>query len=83
MLIIALQFMLDDFAQKTGYHSYEPMLGLGAFKLLVCLITQFLLELRETYPAGLLTWGGVVVVALPLLLYRTPLLPDGRERKGL
>lgn len=61
----------DDFAQKTGYHSYEPMLGLGAFKVLVCLITQFLLELRETYPAGLLTWGGVVVVALPLTLSNT------------
>mmetsp|Transcript_31906 Transcript_31906/g.67080 ORF Transcript_31906/g.67080 Transcript_31906/m.67080 type:complete len:354 (-) Transcript_31906:286-1347(-) len=61
----------DDFAEKTGYHSYEPMLGLGVFKVLVCLITQFLLELRETYPAGLLTWGGVVVVALPLTLSNT------------
>lgn len=53
-----------DFAKETGYHSYEPMVGLGAFKILVCLITQFLLELRETYPAGLLTWGGVVVVSI-------------------
>eukprot|EP00579_Thalassiosira_antarctica_P004452 CAMPEP_0201882974 /NCGR_PEP_ID=MMETSP0902-20130614/15070_1 /ASSEMBLY_ACC=CAM_ASM_000551 /TAXON_ID=420261 /ORGANISM="Thalassiosira antarctica, Strain CCMP982" /LENGTH=353 /DNA_ID=CAMNT_0048411667 /DNA_START=32 /DNA_END=1093 /DNA_ORIENTATION=+ len=56
----------DNFAQKTGYHSYEPKLGLGAFNVLVCLITQFLLELRTTYPAGILTWGGVVVVSLPL-----------------
>ncbi|KAL7488129.1 hypothetical protein ACHAW6_013718 [Cyclotella cf. meneghiniana] len=59
---------VDDFAHKTGYHSYEPKLGLGAFKVLVCLITQFLLELRETYPAGIITWGGVVVVSLPLTL---------------
>eukprot|EP00565_Helicotheca_tamesis_P008251 CAMPEP_0185733684 /NCGR_PEP_ID=MMETSP1171-20130828/20293_1 /TAXON_ID=374046 /ORGANISM="Helicotheca tamensis, Strain CCMP826" /LENGTH=339 /DNA_ID=CAMNT_0028403469 /DNA_START=83 /DNA_END=1102 /DNA_ORIENTATION=- len=56
----------EDFARETGYHSYEPKVGLGVFKILVCLITQFLLELRETYPAGLLTWGGVVVAALPL-----------------
>lgn len=57
-----------EFAHKTQYHEYEPLLGLGAFNVLVCLITQFLLELRETYPAGLLTWGGVVVVSLPATL---------------
>ncbi|KAL7529426.1 hypothetical protein ACHAXR_002959 [Thalassiosira sp. AJA248-18] len=56
----------EDFAAKSGYHYYEPKLGLGAFNVLVCLITQFLLELRETPPAGLLVWGGVVVVALPI-----------------
>mmetsp|Transcript_20292 Transcript_20292/g.42450 ORF Transcript_20292/g.42450 Transcript_20292/m.42450 type:complete len:350 (+) Transcript_20292:249-1298(+) len=64
-------FSVDDFAQKTGYHSYEPKLGLGAFNLLVCLITQFLLELRETHPAGILTWGGVIVVSLPLALFNS------------
>lgn len=58
----------EDFAEKTGYHYYEPKLGLGAFNFLVCLITQFLLELRETYPAGILTWGGVIVVSLPVTL---------------
>ena len=57
-----------EFANKTQYHEYEPLLGLGAFNVLVCLITQFLLELRETYPAGVLTWGGVVVVSLPATL---------------
>lgn len=61
----------ENFAKETGYHSYVPELGLGAFKILVCLITQFLLELRETYPAGLLVWGGVIVVALPLNLIIT------------
>ena len=55
----------DAFASQTGYHEYEPRVGLGAFNVLVCLITQFLLELRQTYPAGLLTWGGVIVVSLP------------------
>jgi len=56
----------SDFPTKTKYHAYEPIVGLGIFKILVCLITQFLLELRETYPEGILTWGGVVVVSLPV-----------------
>lgn len=56
---------IEEFAEKTGYHTYEPMVGFGVFNVLVCLITQFLLELRETYPAGILTWGGVIVVAFP------------------
>ena len=67
----------SDFAEKTGYHAYEPLLGLGVFNFLVCLITQFLLELRTTYPAGLLTWGGVVVVSMPLVLLQT--LSAGRR----
>ena len=67
----------SDFARKTGYHAYEPLLGLGVFNFLVCLITQFLLELRTTHPAGLLTWGGVVVVSLPLVLLQT--LSAGRR----
>jgi hypothetical protein len=47
------------------------------FNFLVCLITQFLLELRTTHPAGLLTWGGVIVVSLPLVLLGT--LSAGRR----
>jgi hypothetical protein len=65
------EISVSDFSQKTGYHAYEPLLGLGVFNFLVCLITQFLLELRTTYPSGLLTWGGVVVVSLPLVLLQT------------
>ncbi|KAL7548239.1 hypothetical protein ACHAWF_011530 [Thalassiosira exigua] len=68
---------IEDFASKTGYHAYEPKLGLGAFNVLVCLITQFLLELRETPPAGLLVWGGVVVVSMPMALMNT--LAAGRR----
>ena len=60
-----------EFAAKTGYHIYEPKVGLVAFNMLVCLITQFLLELRETPPAGLLVWGGVIVVSLPLAISNT------------
>jgi hypothetical protein len=56
----------EDFASATGYHEYDTRVGLGAFNVLVCLITQFLLELRETHPAGLLVWMGVVVVSLPI-----------------
>ena len=55
----------DEFATRTGYHSYEPLVGLGAFKILVCLITQFLLELRETHPAGMITWCGLMLTGLP------------------
>ncbi|KAL9185510.1 hypothetical protein ACHAXT_003287 [Thalassiosira profunda] len=70
----------ENFAKETGYHSYEPKLGLGAFNVLVCLITQFLLELRETPPAGLLVWGGVVVCSLPMGLLTT--LTAGRKAWG-
>ena len=61
----------EEFAAKTGYHVYEPKVGFGAFNMLVCLITQFLLELRETPPAGLLVWGGVIVVSLPVAISST------------
>ena len=68
-----------DFAQKTGYHVYEPKVGLGIFKVFVCLVTQFLLELRETpSPAGLLTWSVVILVALPLNVAMTV----GAGRRG-
>jgi len=55
----------EDFASATGYHAYNTRVGLGAFDDLVCLITQFFVELRETHPAGFLVWVGVVVVNLP------------------
>jgi len=54
---------IEKFAAQTGYHDYEPKVGLGVFNVLVCIITQFLLELRETYPAGLLVWGSIIVVS--------------------
>ena len=69
--IVFLFIISDDFAKETGYHVYEPRVGLVLFNILVCLITQFLLELRETHPAGLLTWGGVIVVSLPLAVMST------------
>lgn len=56
---------MDEFVSKTGYHAYEPLVGLKIFEVLVCLITQFLHELRMTYPAGLLTWVGVILAAQP------------------
>lgn len=56
---------MRDFVQKSGYHEYEPKVGFGIFNVLVCLITQFLLELRNTYPEGLLVWSGVLLAALP------------------
>eukprot|EP00536_Pseudo-nitzschia_multiseries_P009837 jgi/Psemu1/24398/gm1.24398_g len=59
---------IDEFVSRTGYHAYEPRVGLGVFNFLVCLITQFLLELRETHPAGVLVWSGVILTALPVSL---------------
>jgi hypothetical protein len=54
---------MDKFVTQGGYHAYEPMVGLKVFELLVCLITQFIFELNQTFPAGLVTWGGVIIVA--------------------
>ena len=72
---------ISEFEEKTGYHIYEPKVGLGAFNILVCLITQFLLELRETYPEGILVWGGVILVSYPAGVLTT--LEAGRaEAKG-
>lgn len=56
---------IEEFVAKTGYQIYDPKVGLGVFNFLVCLITQFLLELRGTYPAGLLPWVAVIIVSLP------------------
>ena len=56
---------MDEFVQETSYHAFEPAVGLGVFDVLVCLITQFLYELRQTHPAGLITWWGVILAAMP------------------
>ena len=56
---------VEDFSAKTGYHAYDARVGMVVFKPLVCLITQFLLELRNTPPDGAIVWFGVLVSALP------------------
>mmetsp|Transcript_12068 Transcript_12068/g.28599 ORF Transcript_12068/g.28599 Transcript_12068/m.28599 type:complete len:345 (-) Transcript_12068:278-1312(-) len=61
----------DEFASTTGYHRYDPIVGLKAFDFLVCLITQFLLELRQTHPSGLLVWAGVVLASMPVTCIAT------------
>ena len=55
-----------EFAQMTGYHEYEPMLGFGIFRFFVCLITQFLHKLAHTHPGGFLMWMLTFVVAFPV-----------------
>lgn len=62
---------LSEFAEKTGYHAYDPTFGLGIFNFLCCIITQFLLDLVETYPAGILTWMSIIVVSFPLGVWMT------------
>mmetsp|Transcript_38317 Transcript_38317/g.89114 ORF Transcript_38317/g.89114 Transcript_38317/m.89114 type:complete len:375 (-) Transcript_38317:48-1172(-) len=59
---------IEEFAQKTGYHEFEPKVGFKAFDLLVCLITQFLYKLNQTHPQGVIVWGGVVLVSFPVAL---------------
>ena len=72
----------EEFAAKTGYHEYDAAVGFKVFNVLVCLITQFLFELRNTYPEGLLTWCGLMVVALPFGIVSS--LESGRAGvKGL
>jgi len=63
------EYLGEDFAEKTGYHAYDARVGLGLFRVLVCLITQFLFELVNTFPAGFLTWAGVIVVSLPVAAF--------------
>ncbi|GFH55571.1 hypothetical protein CTEN210_12047 [Chaetoceros tenuissimus] len=67
----------EQFAELTGYHAYDPYVGLKIFDPLVCLITQFLLELRETFPAGLFVWMSIITIALPLGM--TQLVEAGRS----
>lgn len=57
---------IDEFVARTGYHIYEPKVGLVVFEFPVCLATQYFLELREGYPAGLLAFTLTALVALPI-----------------
>lgn len=65
-----------EFPDKTGYHAYDARMGLGAFRVLVCLITQFLQELRGAHPAGMIAWVGLMIVGMPLAVFST--LEGGR-----
>jgi hypothetical protein len=47
------------------YHDYEPRAGLYFMQTFVCIITQFLYELRRNAPGGLLTWGATIIASLP------------------
>lgn len=64
-IIAACQLPLSEF-ESTDYHPYEPKVGLVAFNILVCLITQFMHDLVENSPGGLLMWGLIIVVSLPI-----------------
>jgi hypothetical protein len=47
--------------EKSGYHPYEAGLG-GKF---VCIVTQFLHELTQANPIGLITWSTCILAAIP------------------
>ena len=76
-ILEACQLPIDEFEAKTDYHAYDSRVGFGVFNILVCLITQFILELRQTYPEGVIVWGGVIVASLPFACMAT--IEAGRE----
>ena len=53
---------------KIEIHPYESRLSLGIFGPLHCLLSQFLFHVKESYPAGLLTFSGIVLVYLPIFV---------------
>ena len=57
-----------DYEPKIEIHPYEPKVGLGIFGPFVCFLSQFLFHVTENYPAGLLTFGGVIIVSHPLCI---------------
>lgn len=57
---------VPDFISATDYQAYEPLMGFGIFRQFVCIITNFLFELKIAHPAGLLVWGTTISVAQPV-----------------
>lgn len=55
-----------DFADQTGYHAYEPKLGFGVLGPFICIITQFVHQLVENYPAGFLMWSATMLTLAPV-----------------
>ncbi|KAG7352123.1 hypothetical protein IV203_008171 [Nitzschia inconspicua] len=51
--------------EESGYHRYDKRVGLVALDFLVCLITQFMVDLTTMVPMGLLTWGTTILGAIP------------------
>jgi hypothetical protein len=76
-----LEIKVEDFAEKTGYHAYDPIWGFGFFNVFVCLITQFLHALVAQSPAGAVAWFTTMIVFLPVHVLIT--LEAGRgDAKG-
>jgi hypothetical protein len=76
-----LEIKVEDFAEKTGYHAYDPTWGFGFFNVFVCLITQFLHALVEQSPAGSVAWFTTMIVFLPVNVLIT-LEAGRRDAKG-
>jgi hypothetical protein len=63
--ILAVCTNKDANVEESGYHSYDKRVGLVALDFLVCLITQFMVDLTTVAPAGLLAWGTTMLSAVP------------------
>ena len=70
-----------DFAKATGHQPYDPAAGLGIFTPIVCVVTQFMYQLRNIYPEGFLTWGLAIVGVLPFVVIATISRLEGLEPK--
>ncbi|GKY92099.1 hypothetical protein MPSEU_000181300 [Mayamaea pseudoterrestris] len=57
----------DSDVDDDQLHAYEPLLGFKVLEPFVCLMTQFMHQLVESHPAGLLTWGTTMMIALPAI----------------
>ena len=68
---------VDDFVAQTSYHAYTPYVGLVVLDPFVCVVTQFLYTLAESYPSGLLTFGATVLAFIPTIVLIT--LESGRQ----
>ena len=68
---------VDDFVTQTSYRAYTPYVGLVVLDPFVCIITQFMYTLAESYPSGLLTCGTSVLTFMPAIVLIA--LESGRQ----
>jgi len=68
---------VNEFAEATGYHPYDTRVGLVVLDPFICILTQFIHNLVETYPAGLLSWGAMLITSIPVTVLIT--LEAGRR----
>jgi hypothetical protein len=73
---------MDDFVQQTGYRAYDTEVGFVVLNPYICLTTQFLYQLRQVSPAGMMVWYATILTSLPVSVAMT--IEAGRQgNRGL